>query len=225
MTKEIKLNAQLRVETNGKAKIIREKGLVPAVVYGSGTENRNVKIKKLDFERVFAEAGESNLIDLVIDDKSSVKVIVKDFQKSPITDQIIHVDFYQVDMSKKIETAIPLNFIGESKAVKELGAILMKNIDEINAKCLPGDLVNNIDVDLSVLNTLEDVIRIKDLKISKDVEILNDTEDMVASVTEQRAEEVEPEVSEEEAGKETTEGTEEKEKSEESEAPAKEKKE
>jgi len=225
MTKEIKLNAQLRVETNEKAKIIREKGLVPAVVYGSGTENRNVKIKKLDFERVFAEAGESNLIDLVIDDRSSVKVIVKDFQKNPTTDQIIHVDFYQVDMSKKIETTIPLNFIGESKAVKELGAILMKNIDEINAKCLPGDLVNNIDVDLSALDTMDDVIRIKDLKISKDVEILNDTEDMVASVMEQRVEEVEPEVSEEEAAKETAEGSEEKEKSEESEAPAEKKKE
>ncbi len=202
MTKEIKLNAQLRTEENGKAKVIRDKGMVPAVVYGSGMENSNIKIKKIDFERVFAEAGESNLINLVIDDKPPIKVIVKDFQKSPVKDQVIHIDFYLVDMSKKIETTIPLNFIGESKAVKELGGILMKNIDEINARCLPGDLVNNIDVDLSVLNTLDDVIRIKDLKISKDIEILNEVEDMVASVTEQRADEIEAEASEEKSEEE-----------------------
>jgi len=191
MAKEIKLNAQLRTEENGKAKSVLKHGMVPAVVYGSGTDNRSIKIKSLDFEKVFTEAGESNLIDLTIGDGQPVKVIVKDLQRSPLKNQVIHVDFYQVDMSKKIETMIPLYFIGESKAVKELGGVLVKSMDEVEVKCLPGDLVDHIEIDLSVLATFDDVIRIKDLKVPASVEILHDSEDAVASIIEQKVEEVE----------------------------------
>lgn len=213
MAKEIKLNAQLRTEENGKAKSVLKYGMVPAVVYGSGTDNRSIKIKSLDFEKVFAEAGESNLIDLTIGDGQPVKVIIKDLQRSPLKNQIIHVDFYQVDMSKKIETMIPLYFSGESKAVKELGGVLVKSIDEVAVKCLPGDLVDHIEVDLSALATFDDVIRIKDLKVPASVEILNDSEDAVASIIEQKVEEVESKeetetvLTEEGNSEETLEGT------------------
>lgn len=191
MTKSVKLVAQSRSEKNGKAKKIRINGFIPAVVYGSGHKNKNIKIKKIDFERAFELAGEFNLIDLIIDEKDPTKVIIKDVQKEIISDKVIHVDFYQVDMTKKITTEIPLNFIGEAKAVKELGGTLVKEMDSLKIKCLPSDLVSHIDVDLSVLNNYDDFIRLEDLKLPKGIELVSETNEMVANVIETRVEEEE----------------------------------
>ena len=210
----IKLKAELRNEKNGKAKKIRKNGFVPAVIYGAGAQSQSVKVKETDFKRVFDSAGESHLIDLAIGSKPSVKVIVKDIQKHFLKDNIIHVDFYQVDMKEKITTEIPLNFIGESKAVKELGGTLIKSIDSINVECLPGDLVDKIDVDLSSLNNFHDFIRLNDLKMPKGMELVSHSDEIVVSIAPPVKEEVieaAPVVAEEKAA-ESAEGVEVKEK-------------
>ncbi len=165
-------------------------GFIPAVIYGPDRKPQNLKVKRLDFERVFAVAGESNLISLSVDGKETVKVVVKDTQKDALKDKIIHVDFYQVDMKKKITAEIPLHFIGEAKAVKELGGVLVKGADSIQVKCLPGDLVDHIDVDLSVLNTFHDFIRIKDLKLPPGMELTDESDEVLAHVIQPKAEEV-----------------------------------
>ncbi len=190
MQEALKLKAAIRSEKNGKAKKIRKNGFVPAVIYGAGAPSQSVKVKETDFKRVFDSAGESHLIDLAIDNKPGVKVIVKDIQKDFLKDNVIHVDFYQVDMKEKITTEIPLNFIGESKAVKELGGTLIKSIDSINVECLPGDLVDKIDVDLSSLNNFHDFIRLNDLKIPRGIELVSHTDEIVVSVAEPVKEEV-----------------------------------
>jgi len=188
MIKEIKLEAQIRTKENGKPKKIRSQNFIPAVLYGPSMESRNLKIKKIDFERIFALAGESSLIDLAISQKKPVKVLVKEVQKDPLKATIIHIDLYQVDMNKKITTEIPLHFIGESEAVKELGAVLVKTIDSVEVECLPGDLVNHIDVDLSVLKNFHDAIKTNDLKLPAGMKLVNETNDIVANVIEPKAE-------------------------------------
>lgn len=193
MTKEIKLEAKLRGEKNGNVKNIRKEGFIPANVYGSGVANQNIKIKSLEFSKVFAVVGESHLINLEIDGKGSIKVIVKDIQKDSTKDSIIHVDFYQVDMSKKIHTEIPLNFIGESRAVKELGGTLVKSMDSIEIKCLPGDLVDKIDVDLSGLNNFHDSIKTGELKMSGGIELVGSADEMVVIILEPVKEEIKKE--------------------------------
>jgi large subunit ribosomal protein L25 len=190
MVKKITLNAETRTEANGQAKNLIKFGFIPAVLYGQGIENRNLKIKTKDFFHVVAEAGETHLIDMVIDGKENARVLIKDLQKDPLKSKIIHADFYQVNMKKAIEVEIPLHFIGEAKAVKELGGTLMKNIDFLNVKCLPGDLIDKIDIDLSVLATYEDSILIKDLKVPVGFEILNHADDMIVHVMEPAVEEV-----------------------------------
>jgi len=109
-------------------------------------------------------------------------------QKDPLKATIIHIDLYQVDMNKKITTEIPLHFIGESEAVKELGAVLVKTIDSVEVECLPGDLVNHIDVDLSVLKNFHDAIKTNDLKLPAGMKLVNETNDIVANVIEPKAE-------------------------------------
>ncbi len=223
MAKEIKLSAELRKEENGKIKKIRKEGYVPAVVYGSGSENKNIKVKYLDFQRVFSEAGESHLIDISVDGGDPIKVIVKDTQKDPIKGNIIHVDFYQVDMNKKITAEIPLRFVGTSKAVKEMGGTLVKNLDSLEVKCLPGDLVDGIDVDLACLNNFHDTIRVSDINLPQGMEAMIDANETVVNVAEPAKEEEKPE--EEEEGEEKEKKEDEGEKKDEKDADAKDKEE
>lgn len=196
---EIKLSVLSRSEKNGKTKKIRADGFVPVVIYGSGAKTRSLKVKQLNFERVFELAGESNLINLIIDKEKPVKVIIKDIQRDVIKGNVIHVDFYQVDMSKKITTEIPLNLIGESKAEFELGGTLMKNMDSVEVSCLPGDLVDHIDIDLSKLENFGDAIRVADLALPSGMAVISEPDEVVANVIEPREEAEEEKPKEEEA--------------------------
>lgn len=172
----IKLQAELRASQTKT-----DNQYLLAVLYGNKVANVNLKIKQTDFEKTWKQAGESNLIDLELN-KETVPVLIKDLQYHPVKHLPIHVDFYQVNMKEKITTEIPLNYIGESKAVKELGGLLMKYADAVEVRCLPGDLLNNLDVDISVLVDFEGAIHMKDLNLPKNMELMRDPEEMVASI-------------------------------------------
>ena len=188
MTTKVQLKAQLLSKSDGKAKAIRSTGFIPAVIYGSGVSNKSIKLKKHDFEKAFQVAGEFNLVDLSIEGDKTTKVIVKDVQRDGLTDNIIHVDFYQVDMSKKISTEIPLHFIGESKAVKDLGGTLVKNMDSVKVSCLPGDLASHIEVDISKLESFNQFIRLNDLALPQGIELASATNEAVVGVVETKVE-------------------------------------
>ncbi len=183
---DIKLSAQLRAkdEKYGQDQI-------PAVIYGKGVETQSLKLTRGEFEKVFRTSGESNLIELDFG-QGGVKVLIKEIQRDVLKNFVTHVDFYQVNMSEKIKAEIPLHFIGEAKAIKELGGTLIKDMDAIEVECLPGDLVDHIDVDISVLNTFDDAIRQNDLVIPKGLELVSDTNEMIAAVREPKVE-AEPE--------------------------------
>ncbi len=199
MAMELKLAAEPR---DKKDKFGPE--FIPAVLYGKGVENQNLKIKKSDFEKVFVKSGESNLIELATP-TGAVKVLVKDFTRDALKNFFTHIDFYQVNMKEKITTEIPLHFIGESKAIKELGGALIKDMNAIEVECLPGDLVDHIDVDISVLNTYDDAIRVNDLKLPQGLALVHHTNEVVAAVMEPKVE-AEPVVVTPEAGATPAEG-------------------
>jgi len=180
---ELKLSAQKRAP---KEKL--DKDHLAAVLYGNGIEAQSLKLKISEFTKVFGKAGESNLIKLDVGD-GVVNVLVKSLQKNPLKNFITHVDFYQVNMKEKVNAEIPLHFIGESKAVKEMAGMLNKEINEIEVECLPSDLVDHIDVDISGLDTFDDVIKIGDLNIPKGLEISADIETIVAMVMRPKVEE------------------------------------
>ncbi len=192
----LKLKADLRTKLGKKSRITRSEGKIPAVVYGHGLENKNLELDYTSFDKVFKAGGESTIIDLNINDEL-LKVVVADVQYDPVKSNYSHVDFHNVKMDEEITASVELNFIGEARMVKESGGVLVHNISEIEIKCLPGDLVGEIDVDISKLDTFEDVITIADLVISSKIEIIgHEPTDVVAMVSRPRAEEVEttPEV-------------------------------
>jgi len=204
------ISAQAR-ESKEKVNNLRRQGYIPGVVYGYKKENKHIRINEIDFKKVFSKAGESTLIDLIINDENCGKVVINDYQTDPVTDKIIHFDLYQVRMDKEIVAKVPINFIGESPAEKNEGGILVKSHDIFEIKCLPGDLIHDIEVDLSLLGSIDDIVRVKDLKISDKIEILSDSEVVVITVaaprTEQELEDLEEKVEENVEG---VEGAEEK---------------
>jgi large subunit ribosomal protein L25 len=185
---KIALEAKSRDVLGRKTNKGRKEGLIPAVVYGKGIPGKNIWVKLLDFKRLIKKSGESTVIDLKIDEKDNRNVLIYDTQKDPVRDNYVHIDFFQVRMDEEIETEVELEYIGEAPAVKELGGVLVKNIDAIEVKCLPADLPGSIEVDISSLKTFEDRITLGDLKISPKVELIIDLETVVALVAPPRSE-------------------------------------
>lgn len=176
----IKLALQKR-DASEKAKKLRQRSLLPGVIYGHGAENRNVMADYNSFHKAFKAAGESTLLDLEIEG-GIVKALVKDWQVDPLSNRYIHVDFYQVNLKEKLKTEIALNFIGESSAVKAQGGSLVKTLDSVLVECLPTDLVHAIDVDVSVLASFDDMIAVKDLVVPAGIEILESPDAIVAKI-------------------------------------------
>lgn len=183
------LEAKTREERGRKVNKGRRDGLVPAVIYGNKIESQSLWVNALELKRLLRKTGESTIIDLQIDGKDDRNVLIHEIQRHGISNQFKHVDFFQVRMNEKIETEVELVFIGESRAVKELGGILVKNIDKVMVKCLPADLPSHIDVDISLIDSFEKHLTIGDLKVSDRVEIEIDTETVVALATPPRTEE------------------------------------
>lgn len=171
-----------------KAKDLLQSGLVPGIVYGHGIENVAVQIAKKEFSKIFAEAGESSLLDLKIDGKDFGNVIIHDYQCDPLTGEVIHFDLHKVRMDEKITAHIEIVMVGESPAVKDFGGVLVVGHDSIEIKCLPKDLVHEIELDLSILKNIDDMVRVKDLKISDSIEVLSEEEDVLVSVEPPRSE-------------------------------------
>lgn len=163
-------------------KKLRLKSIIPAVIYGHGTENKSVQIDYNSFHKAFRAAGESTLLDLEIEGDGTVKALVKDWQVEPLSNRYTHVDFYQVNLKEKLKTEVALNFIGESPAVKEQGGSIIKTLDSVLVECLPMDLVHSIDVDVSVLKNFDDMIAVKDLAVPAGIEILENADEVIVKI-------------------------------------------
>jgi len=203
------LSAKIREKVGKKVKDLREKGILPAVLYGHKIKNLNLELDLKEFEKIYKEAGESSLITLVIakgkdeaeasslslnveEKKQKFLVLIHDIQFDHLTEKPIHIDFYQPELKEEVEVTVPLIFEGEAPAVKDLGGTLVKNISEVEVKALPQNLSHEIKVDIGNLKTFEDNILIKDLIVSKEVKILKEPEEIVAVVA--RPEKVEEEL-------------------------------
>ena len=137
---KIVLNAKSRVK-NQEGDF---KGCVKGIVYGHELkESKPVWVRFQEFNRVYAEAGKSTLVDLKIEgEKEVLSVLFHEMQYDGLTNELIHIDFYKVKMGEKIDTEVELNFVGEAPAVKELGGILVKSFDALEVRFFPRHLIS-----------------------------------------------------------------------------------
>ena len=168
---------------------LRKTGFIPAIIYGHGVKNQAIEVPYIAFEKIFREIGESGLIDLEIDDKKPIKVLVHDIDYHPLTQQIQHIDFYQIKAGEKLSVEVGIKFVGVAPAVKELGGVFVPNLAKIKIECLPEDLVREIEVDISKLAVFGDLVRVSDIAAPQKIKILNDPTEVIATIEEPRAEE------------------------------------
>ena len=178
------LTVEKRERTGTKSlKSLREEGFIPGVVYGKKDESTPIKLSMKEFKKTFKEAGESAIIQLKgLEDEKDV--LIQDVDFEPVRGEPRHVDFYAIERGKKLTVSVPLEFVGEAPAVKELGGILIKVMHELEIEVLPRDLPQSIEADISVIKDFGTSLHIKDLKLSDGVTATADGEDVIASVNE-----------------------------------------
>jgi len=168
--------------SKGEMKKMRASGQIPAILYGE-EENIQLLLDLKKFKALLHKAGHNAIINMNISDGASNKsktVLLKEFQRNPISREIIHADFYQLSMTKKIELSIPIVLTGEAPGVKE-GGVLTHIIRELKVKCLPTAIPEKISVDISNLQ-MGGTIAVKELAVSDGIEILMQPSQIVANV-------------------------------------------
>lgn len=182
------LNAKLRKSKGTAYRAKQEQEVIPAVLYGPEVESISLEVDRKEFEKVYKQVGET-LIDLDVEGKK-YSVLIHDEQVHPLSQQLLHVDFYQPNLKEEVETEVPLELIGEAPALK-LGGTLITNMREIPVSALPKDLPSKLVIDVSSLITFEDAITVKDIKVPAGVtiEIENPEEIIVQVVKPEKVEE------------------------------------
>lgn len=170
---------------------VRAMGLIPAVFYGPKQKNQDLAVEYQTFRRVFDKGGQNTVLELSIDGKEKIYVLVQDLQYDPVSDKFTHIDFKYVDLNKEIETEVPLEIIGESKAVREMQGTLITSNDFIAVKCLAKSIPHSLKVDISVLEDFTSAIRVKDIALPEGVVALDDPENVLVNVVPPKAEEEE----------------------------------
>jgi len=185
---KIELNADKRSILGSKVKVLRNSGFIPAVLYGKGQEALSLQVPVKEFHKVLKEAGESTLVYVHVG-KETYPTIIHDVAKDPVKDDIIHADFYKVSLIEKIKTKVPVVFIGESPAVKDLAGIFVRNVNELEVEALPQNLPHEISVDISSLKNFGDQVLVKDLNLGSDITIEAGADTILATVQEPKSQE------------------------------------
>jgi large subunit ribosomal protein L25 len=172
-------------------------GQVPGVVYGQGQEPVLVQAEHKLLERVYHQAGHNQLVEFELAGDGAKNVLFHEVQIDPLSRQIRHFDLYTVKMDEKIKTEVPLHFISEAPAVHKLSAILVKNIESVEVEALPVKLPDKIEVDLSGLEEIGQSITVGQLKMDEGVSLLTDPETLVVKTDPPRSEEELAELEEE----------------------------
>jgi large subunit ribosomal protein L25 len=167
---------------------LRREGLIPAELYGHGVPNVHLSVSAKEFAKTYAAAGENTVITLAVG-KEKIPVIVNHVERHYLSGKPASIDFYQVRMDEKITARIPIEFIGDSIAVKEKGAIINKSMVEIEVEALPNDLPRQLAADLSLLDDIDKTIYVRDIAVPKGVTFLVEGDTAVATATAPRVEE------------------------------------
>lgn len=185
---KITLSVEERKIFGRKVKTLRKEGIVPANVFGKGVKSEAIQIDKALFSKVFKKAGETGVVYLVEDTKKSSKakerpVLISNIQIDPVSDDVVHVDFRQIDLKQKVTAAVPVVLEGESPAEKSALGTVVQHISSIETEALPADLPEKFTLDISILDEVDKAILVKDLKIdSGKVEIKMDKDAIIVKV-------------------------------------------
>jgi large subunit ribosomal protein L25 len=180
---KIELKAEPRTLRGKKVGTLRREGLVPAVMYGHRTAPVLLQVTAPNLEQVLARTGGNRLITLAISDRKGTHMaLAREVQRDVITGSPLHIDFYEVTMTEKIRVEVPVVLVGESPVVTRSEGMLLHMLDTIEVECLPGDLLNRIEVDVSGLDGFDQAIYVRDVEVPPSVEFVSESDEMIVKV-------------------------------------------
>jgi large subunit ribosomal protein L25 len=183
-----------------KVKTLRRKGIVPVHMYGSGTEALSLQTEALELQQLLPRVGTNVPLSISVEDGSGENIcFVREVQRHPVTEEILHVDFLRVDVSQTIQAEVPVNVTGESPAVRDLNGTLLLQLQSILVEALPMNVPASLDVDISGLDNFEKAVYVSDVAVGARVTFITGADEMIARVSAPRIE-VEAYEEEEEEG-------------------------
>jgi large subunit ribosomal protein L25 len=194
MAERIELKIEDRVVTGKRVKFLRTKGVVPVHLFGHNVPSKALQGDAVTLGKAIAHAGHTRLINLkVAGDSENRVVMVKEVQKNPIKGNLLHVDFYQVNMAEKIRVEVPIMLVGESPALKIRENMLFHSMFSLHIECLPDKMPDSIPVDISLIKEVNQAVYVKDV-VMADITIMNDPDLTIAKVSLRPVEVVEEKV-------------------------------
>jgi large subunit ribosomal protein L25 len=177
------LAAEPREQRLKQNRPLRAAGKVPGVIYGKQVDAVPVAVVRRDFDRVFHKVGRTQLLDVAVSSESSPRrVLVREVQYNPRENTVLHVDFFQVNLKEKITADVPLVLVGEAPAATRQEGELQQLTNTIKVSCLPTEIPEHIEVDVSGLEALDETIRVSELHVPPECEVLSDPEEVVAKI-------------------------------------------
>ncbi len=186
MAENYVIEAQPRETTGKKVSQLRRQGLVPAIVYGPQAKPVNLQIPYRPLQIALMKAGGTNLIDIQVSGKTHT-VLAREVQRDILRGDILHVDFFAVDLKAKISIDVPIHFFNESPAIAARKGILITGPTMLTIDTLPSKLLSHIEIDLATLVEVGDSIHVRDLKLDDEITILNDPDEMIARISQTSA--------------------------------------
>lgn len=189
---EFVFEAQNRKIIGKKVKTLRRAGILPAIIYGTGIEPLPISLDLHQASKKLFGVTSSQLVTIQVDGEDYV-ALVRDRQRDPVTYNLLHVDFLRVSMTERIRVEVSIELVGEAPVIEEMDAILDSQLESLTMECLPSDLINSIQVDVSSLTSIGDSITVSDITLPPNVDVLNDLDEIVVVATSQMMEEEEEE--------------------------------
>ena len=186
--KQTELSVQRREKMGKAVRQLRRDGLIPANIFGHKEASLAVQLSAVDFEALRREHKTTGILALRMDGADLETALVRHVQRHPVTGKIQHIDFFRVGMTDRIEVRVALHFTGESPAVKLEGGVLLHLLDALSVECAAQDIVDSIDVDISSLVEIDDMLTAKDIKLPARYKLITDPEEAIAKVAATRAE-------------------------------------
>jgi len=181
-----------------KVRFLRRQGITPVHLFGHNVESKALQCDTIELRHALARAGMTGLISLKVDRASKPRnVMVREVQREPRTGELVHVDFYQVSMKKKIRVDVPIIPVGDSPVLKSKEHFLAQELNTLTVECLPDEIPNSIELDLSLLTEAEQAIHVRDITLVEGIVVLNDLEHLVVKISTQRTERLMEEEAEE----------------------------
>ncbi len=188
MAEQVELIIAPRTMTGKAAKRLRKAGIIPANIFGHNQPSQTVQVESAAFERLRRARATKNILLLRMDNAAPQTALIRHIEQDAISGKVLHIDFARVSLDERIAVRIPLHFVGEAPAVKNEGGVLIHIMDALEVECLASEIIDSIDVDVSGLAEIDDILHARDVKLPDGYTLVTDANEPIVKVGATRAE-------------------------------------